>query len=301
MSASASVDTGKKYGVERVCHVWNISRSTYYSQLKRGDGEQRKPMMRGPKPKVADDDLLVAIKKDLERTPWIGEGYRKVWARLRVLDEIRVGGKRVLRLMRENKLLSPHRSRPNEKIVHDGRITTDAPNVMWGTDGARVLTAEEGWVWLFATVDHWNAECVGWHVCKYGTRFAAVEPISMALTTYYGGVGKQVANGLKLRMDHGSQFLSDHYQKQIEYWGVKPSFAFVAQPETNGVAERFNRTFKEQIIHGRIHKNVAELRKAVRTFVKQYNEEWLIEKNGFKSPSQIRQEWNKEHALPEAA
>ena len=36
--------------------------------------------------------------------------------------------------------------------------------------------------------------------------------------------------------------------------------AFVAEPQTNGVAERFNRTLKEQIIHGRIYRNIAELR-----------------------------------------
>ena len=54
---------------------------------------------------------------DLARSPWSGEGHRKVWARLRVLDGIRVGRKRVLRLMREHALLSPHRAR-------SGRPTT---------------------------------------------------------------------------------------------------------------------------------------------------------------------------------
>ena len=52
-------------------------------------------------------------------------------------------------------------------------------------------------------------------------------------------------------MDHGSQYLSDHFTNQIKFWGIQPSYAFVAEPQTNGVAERFNRTLKEQIIHGR--------------------------------------------------
>ena len=52
---------------------------------------------------------------------------------------------------------------------------------------------------------------------------------------------------------------------------IQPSYAFVEQPQTNGVAERFNRTLKEQIIHGRIYRNIAELRNAVRGFVEQYN------------------------------
>ena len=48
--------------------------------------------------------------------------------------------------------------------------------------------------------------------------------------------------GLALRMDHGSQYLSDHFTNQIKFWGIQPSYAFVEQPQTNGVAERFNRT-----------------------------------------------------------
>ena len=48
--------------------------------------------------------------------------------------------------------------------------------------------------------------------------------------------------GLSLRMDHGTQYLSDHFQNQLKYWGISPSFAFIEQPQTNGVAERFIRT-----------------------------------------------------------
>ena len=69
----------------------------------------------------------------------------------------------------------------------------------------------------------------------------------------YGSTAAGAARGLALRMDHGSQYLSDHFTNQIKFWGIQPSYAFVAEPQTNGVAERFNRTLKEQIIHGRIY------------------------------------------------
>ena len=202
----------------------------------------------------------MAIEADLEASPWEGEGYRKVWARLRVCRDIRVARKRVLRLMRENNLLSPHRCRRRGGNPHDGEIITHAPNLMWGTDGVRVFTVDDGWGWIFTAVEHWNAECVGWHVCKRGDRFAALQPISMGLAGLYGSTAAGAARGLALRMDHGSQYLSDHFTNQIKFWGIQPSYAFVAEPQTNGVAERFNRTLKEQIIHGRIYRNIAELR-----------------------------------------
>ena len=118
---------------------------------------------------------------------------------------------------------------------------------------------DDGWGWIFTAVEHWNAECVGWHVCKRGDRFAALQPISMGLAGLYGSTAAGAARGLALRMDHGSQYLSDHFTNQIKFWGIQPSYAFVAEPQTNGVAERFNRTLKEQIIHGRIYRNIAEL------------------------------------------
>src|SRR5512144_265704 len=66
----------------------------------------------GPKPALSDAELLAAIRRDLARSPWTGEGHRKVWARLRVIDGIRVSRTRVLRIMGENHLLSPHRRSP---------------------------------------------------------------------------------------------------------------------------------------------------------------------------------------------
>ena len=226
----------------------------------------------------------MAIEADLEASPWEGEGYRKVWARLRVCRDIRVARKRVLRLMHENNLLSPHRCRRRGGNPHDSEIITHAPNLMWGTDGVRVFTVDDGWGWIFTAVEHWNAECVGWHVCTRGDRFAALQPISMGLAGLYGSTAAGAARGLALRMDHGSQYLSDHFTNQIKFWGIQPSYAFVAEPQTSGVAERFNR--KEQIIHGRIYRNIAELRDAVRDFVELYNAQWIVEKNGYLSPAQ---------------
>jgi len=293
MSQTISVATDKPYGVERVCNAWEQARSTFYDRQERAKKAAQgiKPGKRGPTPLVSDVDLLELIRRDLKDSPFQDEGHRKVWARLRIGKGIRVSRKRVLRLMRENNLLSPHRGRQGQPKVHDGTIITEAPNLMWGTDGAKVFTVDEGWVWVFSAVEHWNAECMGWHIAKRGDRYAALEPISQGLTSLYGSLTAKVARGLQLRMDHGSQYTTDHFIKQVRFWGIKPSFAFVSQPETNGVAERFNRTLKEQAIYGRIFYNVEEVRQAVGAFVERYNAEWRVEKNGFVSPSEARQTW----------
>ena len=198
--------------------------------------------------------------------------------------------------MRAQGLLSPHRGRQGDPKAHDGTIVTSAPCVMWGTDGVRVFTAQDGWVWTFAAVDHWNAECVGWHVCKVGSRFAALEPVAQGLERLYGSVAANVARGLALRMDHGSQYLSDHFLNQLRYWGIHPSFGFLTEPETNGVVERWNRTLKEQAIYGRVFENLADVRAAVAEFVERYNQRWRLEKLAYRTPLEARKEYELRHA-----
>ena len=301
MADTVSPAAGRRYGIARVCRVWGVPRSSFYAARAAATrGPAVAPARRGPKPAIADADLLAAIRADLTRSPWSGEGHRKVWARLRVLDGIRVARKRVLRLMRENALLSPHRARRRSAAAHDRRIVTDAPEVMWATDATQVTTVGDGKVWFFAVAEHWNAELLGWHVSRRGTRHEALQAMSMAVRQRFGHLRRDAARGLALRHDHGSAFMAEDYQNQIKAWGVLPSHAFVGQPETNGVIERFFRTFKEQVVHGRIFQTIDEFRDAVRDFVARYNAEWLIEKNGHLTPDAMRRNWRND-TMPRAA
>ena len=94
-----------------------------------------------------------------------------------------------------------------------------------------------------------------------------------------------------LRMDHGSQYLSDHFLNQVRYWGIHPSFGFLEEPETNGVVERWNRTLKEQAIYGRVFHNLADVRAAVAAFVERYNQCWRLEKLAYRTPLEARKEY----------
>lgn len=289
MGHSISPSTNKPYGLKRVCSVWGFPRATIYRRLK----SSSKPVSkRGPKPVLETEQVLRHVRTDLENSPFRGEGHRKVHARLRRVG-LRVGRNRVLSIMRENQLLSPHRSFYRPPNPHDGRITTDAPNEMWGSDGTKIQTIEDGWVWVFSVIEHWNGECMGWHVCKTGDRFAALEPVAHAVKQAFGSMEKGVARGLQLRIDNGSQYTSDHFLQQLAYWGVQSSFGLVRQPETNGVSERFHRTLKDQILDGRVYRNVDEVREAVRQFERLYNEQWLIAKRGYQSPLEARRNYEK--------
>jgi transposase InsO family protein len=159
---------------------------------------------------------------------------------------------------------------------------------MWGTDLTTTFTAE-GPAAVFIAVDHCSAECVGIHAHARATRFQALEPIRQGVRRHFAGFAQNVARGLAIRHDHGSQYMSDHFQKEIAFLGSESSPAFVRAPEGNGCAERFIRTLKENLLWVRTFETIEELRQALLAFRETYNTTWLIERHGFISPSMFRQ------------
>jgi hypothetical protein len=82
--------------------------------------------------------------------------------------------------------------------------------------------------------------------------------------------------------------MSDEFQRELSFLGMTSSPSFVREPEGNGVAERFIRTLKENLLWIRPIATVAELVEALRAFKRRYNEQWLIERHGFRTPSLAR-------------
>lgn len=108
-----------------------------------------------------------------------------------------------------------------------------------------------------------------------------------AVRRSFGAYGPGVASGLRLRHDHGSQYMSDAFQREIAFLGIEPSPAFVRAPEGNGCIERFFGTLKEQLLWVKTFRNAEELRRAVADWTAVYNERWLIERHFFASCSAL--------------
>jgi len=289
MSAERSPSANRSFGVQRTCRLLERSRSGIYAQRRRREQPSLSIARRGPKTALNDQELTDRIRGVLSASPFVGEGHRKVWARLRFAG-LRTSKARVLRLMRVANLLAPERAkRVLGPRVHDGTIVTERPDVMWGTDATAVWTSDEGLVTVFAAVDHCTAECVGSHAAKKATRFQALEPIRQAVRDRFEGYAQGVARGLAVRHDHGSQYVSDHFQAELAFLGIESSPAFVRSPEGNGCVERFFRTLKEQLLWIKPFRNAEEVRRAVSEWTKVYNEHWLIERLGHRTPAAVRQ------------
>lgn len=295
MSRATSPSQGRSYGVARVCRAWAVARATVYRHRSTTAAESdpqppRAPARRrGPIGACPDAELVAHIAAEIEASPFSGEGYRKLWARLRHRG-IRTAARRVRRLMKKHGLQAPHRVRPSRSQSHDGTIVTQRVDEVWGTDMTQTVTTGEGRAYVFAAVDHCSGEIVGIHAASSANRFEALEPVRQGVATHFGAIAAGVAHGLTLRHDHGSNYMADDFQREIGFLGIESSPAFVRQPEGNGVAERTIRTLKENLLWVHGFATLEALRQGLLDFAALYNAQWLRERHGYKTPDQIRAE-----------
>ena len=283
MSCEVSPSTSRPYGIALVSRLWRVARATVYRHRAPATA-CRRPGPIGPMP---DAELVDAIQGLLARGPFHGEGYRKIWARLRFAG-IRTSKRRVLRLTCEHGMQAPGRvGRPRGPRAHDGTIRTERVDLMWGSDLTSTMTGE-GQASIFVTVDHCSAECIGIHAARRATRFEALEPIRQGVRACFGGFARGIAAGLALRHDHGSQFVADDFQRELVFLGIERSPAFVREPEGNGCAERFIRTLKENLLWVRRFETIEELRLALHDFKDTYNRTWILERYDYRAPAQVR-------------
>jgi hypothetical protein len=132
MSRTISPSSNRLYGVARVVSLWCLVRSGFYAARQRQQ-QPREPHKRGPKVH-SDEELVTATRQLLAEPVFTGEGYRKIWARLR----------------------------------HQGiRTSKDRSTSGWERPTPpRPSLEAEGAVTVFAAIDHCTAECVGIHVVK---------------------------------------------------------------------------------------------------------------------------------------
>src|SRR5260370_505629 len=136
-----SPDLARCYGLARVARAWKISRASVYRSLKETPPNTiaGRP---GPVGACSDAELAEHIRQHIAASRLHGEGYRKLWARLRFAG-VRTSPRRVRRVMRENGLLAPHRVGRTATKQHDGTIIPAKVNEMWGTDMTQTITIRD--------------------------------------------------------------------------------------------------------------------------------------------------------------
>jgi putative transposase len=228
--------------VSLMCELLGVSRSGFYAWQRRA-----------PCQRAREDELLLKRIRSIHGRARGVYGVRRVHAELRLAHDIRVGRKRVERLMREAGISGLTRRRRGHTTIRvpGVRVASDlvardfnpqAPNRLWVAD-ITYLPSWEGWLYLAAVQDAYSRSIVGWSMGSHMRAELVVDALKMALDR------RRPAPGLIHHSDQGSQYVSlifGHTARQAE---IALSMGATGNAYDNALAETFFATLKKELVN----------------------------------------------------
>jgi putative transposase len=278
----AFVDTEKaQFPVSVLCSTVEVSRSGYYAW------RACPRSARG----LQDVELADTIAKvhGASRGTY---GSPRVYAELKARG-VKIGRKRVARLMRDRGLVARRRRRFHPKTTdstHRHPIAANtlartfkqpAPNQAWVGDITYIRT-DAGWLYLAVLLDLFSRRVVGWAMSVRIDRHLVLDALAMAVANR-GSVA-----GVLHHTDRGSQYACGDYAAALERQGFAPSMSRKGNCWDNAVAESFFSTLKTELVHQRHFATHAEARMAIFEYIEVfYNRQRRHSTIGYLSPAEF--------------
>ncbi len=268
------------YPIALLCRVLEVSRAGYYAWVRRGVSARAR----------ADAELMVTIRQ-LHTRSRATYGAPRVHADL-AARKIRVGRKRVARLMRAAGLVGCARRRRAVRTTVTDPAATPAPNVvarnfhpgapdrLWVGDITYVPT-EEGWLYVAVLLDACSRRVVGWAMADHLRTELALDALRMALTARRPAGGELVHH-----TDRGCQYTADRYQTVLTAHGVTCSMSRTGNCLDNAMAESFFATLKSELIDRQVWPTRRAARQAIFEWLEVfYNRQRRHSALGYLSPA----------------
>jgi len=255
-----------------VARVLQISRQAIYRTPK----PRRSPQRRPPQGPVEE-----AIVETAKENPT--DGYRMVWALTRRKLGIAVNRKRVLRVMREQKLIQRRHREPRRRRPGFFRVTR--PDELWHLDMSSIWVAEHGWCYLNAAIDCCTREIVGFSLelrCRADEAIALVEGAARAQGITPGQ--------LVLGTDNGSAFTARRFKAVLSGLGIAHRRGGYRDPESQAFIESWFGKLKERLIWRSEFETLDEAREAIGGYVERYHDRPHSGLD-YRTPKEVRQTW----------
>ena len=271
-----------EHAISRLCGVLGVTRAGYYAW------RQRRPSPRA----LADSELSTLIGRifvdSLETY-----GAPRIHAELRQAHDVRVGRKRVARLMRQLGLEGvSRRGKRRRTTIPDPAVapapdlvgrsfTAGRPNELWLAD-ITYLPTHEGWLFLAVVLDAFSRRVVGWSMRDDLKTDLVVDALAMAVTR------RRPPAGVVHHSDRGSQYTSLAFGRTLRDSGLVASMGRRGDAYDNAACESFISTIKNELIKRRTWTSRDQARLAVFGHIETfYNPRRRHSALGYRSPNEF--------------
>ena len=221
------------------------------------------------------------------------DGYRMVAAFVRQRLGVAVNRKRVLRVMRERKLIQ--RRRPLERRKRPGFFRVERPRQLWQLDMTSVWVAEHGWTYLNAIIDCCTREIVGWSL---ELRCRAVEAI--AVVERAAAVHGIQEGELVLGSDNGSAFTARRFKAKLAELGIRHRRGGYRDPESQAFIESWFGKLKEREVWLNEYETLDDARRAIGDYVNRYHHR-PHSRLDYRTPHEVARTWEDQQGLQKLA
>ena len=221
------------------------------------------------------------------------DGYRMICAFVRRRLGIAVNRKRVLRVMRERKLIQ--RRRPLERRKRPGFFRVERPRQLWQLDMSSIWVAEHGWTYLMAIIDCCTREIVGWQLelrCRADEAIALIERAAAVHAIEPGE--------LVLGSDSGSAFTARRFRAKLAELGIRHRRGGYRDPESQAFIESWFGKLKEREVWLNEYETLDDARAGVGGYVERYHHRPHSSLN-YRTPLEVRQTWEDQPELQKHA
>jgi putative transposase len=270
------------YPLSAVARAARISRQALYRTPKPRHSPQRRP------PVDAVEQAIVEIAKENQT-----DGYRMVTAFVRRRLGVAVNRKRVLRVMRERKLIQ--RRRPLERRKRPGFFRVERPGQLWQLDMSSVWVAEHGWCYLNAIIDCCTREIVAWSLelrCRADEAIALVERAA--------AVHGIQAGELTLGSDNGSAFTARRFRAKLTELGIRHRRGGYRDPESQAFIESWFGKLKEREVWLNEYETLDDARRGIGGYVDRYHHR-PHSRLDYRTPDEVRRTWEDQQQLQKQA
>jgi len=281
-----------EFRLRLMCRLLGVSTSGFYAWRKRGVSERSK----------RDRILLVEIER-------CHKGSRRIYGSPRVFRSlkelgIRVGEKRVARLMRETGLRARtwRRFRVTTNSAHThpvaanlldrrfGPSFAEAPNRIWASDITYIPT-REGWLYLSVVLDLASRRVVGWSMQETAGSSLVIDAIKMALSH------RRPESGLLHHSDRGIQYAAGDFRRLLKSRRIECSMSRKGDCWDNAVTESFFATLKKELVQDSDWKTREQARAALFEWIEVwYNKRRRHSSIGYLSPTEYEKRMLKKAA-----